>query len=155
MPYMPFETTTKSVNDSASRVVALLEDLGFDEVGQFSKKGHKIVIAVHKGIQFRFEANADEIFEVLRSAKPRTNQEWLRSQSYRIAWRLLWNQVKNSCDVIRYKALDIAQVFGGYLVFDHPEHGKVGLAQLITQQVETGKLLPMSILGEGTSKERQ
>lgn len=147
MSYFPFQNTSISINKSTSDIVELLETLGFDTVAQLSQQSRKIVIATYKGAEFRFEANADEICSALMKGKPRTDRQELKDQSYRIAWRLLWNQVKNSCDVIRYKAADIAQVFGGFLVVNQPDGGRVGLAQLIVGEIEAGRM-PSSKLGE-------
>jgi|GEM_PF-5358045 len=141
MSYFPFQNTSISANQSASNIAELLESLGFDTVGQLSRQSHKIVVATYKGAEFRFEANADEIFNAMVKEKPRTDRQWISDQSSRIAWRLLWNQVKNSCDVLRYKAADIAQVFGGYLVINQPDGKQVGLAQLIIDEVEAGRML--------------
>jgi len=147
MSYFPFENTNKSPNQSASDIVELLESLGFETVGQLSQRSRKIVVATNKDAEFRFEANADEIYRVLVDGKPRTDKQHLREQSFRIAWRLLWNQVKNSCDVIRYQAADIAQVFGGYLVINKQDGTQIGLAQLIVSEIEAGRI-PSSKIGE-------
>lgn len=141
MGYFPFQNTGISPNQSASHIVELLESLGFDTVGQLSRQSQKIVVATYRGAEFRFVANADEIFNAMVKEKPRTDRQWIRDQSSRIAWRLLWNQVKNSCDVLRYKAADIAQVFGGFLVINQPDGKQIGLAQLIIDEVEAGRML--------------
>ena len=49
--------------------------------------------------------------------------------------------------MLRYKAADIAQVFGGYLVINQPDGKQIGLAQLIIDEVEAGRI-PSSKLSD-------
>ena len=133
---MPYQDTTISPSKSIGQIMEMLTDVGFERVGQMSEKGRHVVLAQHGTSQFRFEANTEKIFNVLYQRRSRERAEL---QARRIAWRIIWNQVKNACDAIRYDVVEVADVFGGYLEFSTPE-GRTTLGRFVAQGVASGAI---------------
>lgn len=132
MARLPFETTTVSANKSMAEMQAALQDLKFDVVGGVIN-GHGIIMAKHDKAEFRFEANIVAIKRRMRYP----NDE----QAERIAWRYLSWQVKSLCDGVKLGMIEVAQAFGGYLVFRNPENGAPqSLASYIIEKVSNGEL---------------
>ena len=62
------------------------------------------------------------------------------AKARRIAWRVLWYQIKVACDIIKYEVQDVVEVFGGNLVYIDPKDGETTLARLIIKQAEAGEI---------------
>lgn len=137
--YMPYQNTTISATKSASDVADLLELLGFDTIAQVTHQGKKMVVATFKGAEFRFKVDAAEITKALHSSGRKSQQD-IEEQANRVAWRMLWYQVKCSCDILKYQTASVAQVFGGFLEFRNRAGDFIGLAEYITTEVEAGRV---------------
>jgi hypothetical protein len=120
-----------------------LEKAGFSELYQGKKGGMDMVVAVHRGAQFHFSVNPAVIKERLCENRKRITDETRRKigeQANRIGWRLLAEQVKSTCDAVRYGALTITEAFAGYVLLSGPDGQPVKLAEQLTMMIESGAL---------------
>jgi len=141
MGNLPYGNTTVPATKSIGDIMGLLQTVGFNKTAQFYSDGRHIVLAEHDGIQFRWEAKTGAIIQALQPQRRRTRRTIdYKDQALRIAWRVLWHQIKVACDIIRYEVQDVAEVFGGNLIYNDPKHGEISLAQYITNEAASGKI---------------
>jgi hypothetical protein len=141
MADLPYGNTTVPVARSIGEIMGVLQEVGFTKTAQYCENGRYVIAAERDGIQFQWEAKTAAIVQVLQ-AKRRRNYGAVdyEGQARRIAWRILWYQIKVACDMIKYEVQDIAEVFGGNLIFKDPQKGKISLARFIVEQTTSGKI---------------
>ncbi len=146
--YFPFQDTSISADRSIGEIVGLLKEVGFDRIAQIYDQGADAVIAVYRGTEFVFQADSKKIADVLwdRYNGHSKTREDFEEQAKRIAWRILWNQVKNQSDVIKYEVAPVSSVFGGYLSFHDQQGKRTTLAELITSEIEAGRIEPARMI---------
>lgn len=135
---LPFENTTVSEARSTAEIVGLLEEIGFQEIGQISQNGKRRVIARHNGAEFHFQVDLDAVKQAFlddlgqRTRDQYHREDWKREEidakiakkAERVAWRLISHQVKSLCDSIKLGVVSIAQAFGGHLLVKLPGQKK-------------------------------
>jgi hypothetical protein len=134
--YMPFQDTKVSAEQSMGAIMGLLKDTGFQRVAQVYDNGHERIIAVYEGAEFVFEANSKKISGWLWQRGRITGAEAER-RAKNVAWRIVWNQVKNACDLIKWNVVEVAEIFGGQLAFG-PDRKK--LASFIVEKIHAGEI---------------
>ncbi len=145
MTALPYSNTTIPATKSIGDIMELLQDVGFEKTAQLYDNGRHIVMGQYKGIQYRWEARIEGIHQAVLpkrytggpSRRRKTASDY-EIKARRIAWRVLWHQIKVACDIIKYEVQDVSEVFGGNLVYIDPEHGETTLAKMITRQAEAG-----------------
>lgn len=140
MTALPYGNTTIPATKSISDIMALLQDVGFDKTAQLFDNGRHIVMGQYGGIQYRWEARIDGIQQVIQPKRWTNRVVDYDAKARRIAWRVLWHQIKVACDIIKYEVQDVVEVFGGNLVYIDPKDGETTLARLIIKQAEAGEI---------------
>ena len=133
MAYIPFQNTKISVVDSASKIMAMLSDTGFDETAQVNKSGEIKIYALYKGAEFQFVANITGFVDKLPCYKSENRKERARQ----CAWAFLRSHVKMICDSIKLGMLSPMEGFSGYLLLNTKD-GPVPMAEVLIQQIESG-----------------
>jgi len=128
--YMPYQNTTISERKSMLQVQELLEGAGFDQVATVCEKksGRRAVIAMYGGAEFRFEIDTVAMREKISKR--------VRIDVMKVGWRLMWAQVKETCDGIKWGVITPAQAFSGYLCL--PDGRTV--ANQVTEAIENGSI---------------
>lgn len=152
--YLPFQDTTVNADTSIGNIMSLLAEAKFTKTMHY-REGDRVVIAAERdGAMFQFEAHVDRVLARLKSYRSRyraNSREALERKARNIAWRIVYNQIKNACDIIRYDVGDVAEVFGGYLQMNHPKRGRLSLAEFIISEAAEGRIdrpmLPSPING--------
>lgn len=139
--YLPFMDSEVPADRSQSQILNSLKDLGFERIASLVDNGEYLILAQYKGASFRFSVDVQEIMKALQPARMTRgyNETKAKAKAERIGWRLMAQQVKASCDLIKYKVNTMAQAFGGnLLVYDKTGAG-TSLADIIVADVEAGK----------------
>lgn len=146
MAYFPMESTKVPVSRSMNDISEMLRAADFETVGTVVERGQPMVYAEREGIRFIFRAQIDYIFDALKPKRNRFDEVALRKKAERIAWRLLHEQVKAACDLVKYEIANVVEVFAGFLVYP----GKAGrperLADVIMEQVQAGGMRSESLV---------
>ena len=140
MTALPYGNTTIPATKSIGNIMELLQDVGFDKTAQLFDNGRHIVMGQYGGIQYRWEARIDGIRQVIQPKRWTNKVVDYDAKARRIAWRVLWYQIKVACDIIKYEVQDVVEVFGGNLVYIDPKDGETTLARLIIKQAEAGEI---------------
>lgn len=140
MTALPYGNTTIPATKSIGDIMELLQNIGFNKTAQFYDDGRYVVIAEYNKIQFRWEAQTKGIRAAIEPKRWTGKTVDYEVKARRIAWRVLWHQIKVACDIIKYEVQDVSEVFGGNLVYIDPEHGETTLAKMITRQAEAGAI---------------
>jgi hypothetical protein len=141
MADLPYGNTTVPVARSIGEIMGVLQEVGFTKTAQYCDNGRYVIAAERDGVQFQWEARTAAIIKVLQpKRRGRRRIVDYQGQADRIAWRILWCQIKVACDMIKYEVQDIAEVFGGNLIFEDSRKGKISLARFIVEQATSGKI---------------
>lgn len=115
------QTTVVPVNKTASEVVATLVEAGAREIlTQFdsSRKmiGIRFSLEVKKQTQiYSLPARTDPVYQILSEQRQYTfNEEKLKDQSERVAWRLLLRWVQAQLALIQVGMVELEEVFLPY-----------------------------------------
>ena len=140
MTALPYGNTKIPATKSIGDIMELLQAVGFDKTGQLFDNGRHVVMGQYKGVQYRWEARVEGIRRAIEPKRWTGKTIDYDAKARRIAWRVLWHQIKVACDIIKYEVQDVVEVFGGNLVYIDPEHGETTLARLITRQAKNGDI---------------
>lgn len=120
-----------------AQIADMLQGLGFDKVGQLCISGNYRIIAEHDGASFCFEVDVAQIKAVL-SKRTYMAQSDLQRRAENIAWRILYNKVKATCDVIKYQVETVGVAFGGYLTWNTKD-GPIKLGDVMAKKIAEKK----------------
>ena len=138
MTYLPMQNTSVPVAKSMAEIQQMLIGAGFESVMQGVFRGQAVILAEYRGAAHRFIPNTGLVKEALRAGKLYYDEE----RTERIAWRLIWQKVKSDCDVLKYQAVPLSTVFGGFLIM---RSGNT-LGEYIEEKVSQGQLNSSDIL---------
>jgi hypothetical protein len=139
--YLPFQNTEISSTRSIGDIQSMLEETGFDEIATVlnARNGRRAIIAVYRGVRFRFEIDIQVVLKTLYEHSSRFDE----AKAARVAWRMMREQIKALCDGIKLKVISPSQAFAGFC--ELPDHTTI--ADRLATAIETGKLESGSLLG--------
>ncbi len=143
MERLPYSTTKVPVSRTQGEIRDMLYSVGFNQIAQVTdKSGKGIIIAEYgepgKTASFKFEAHIDIL------NKQVSNKE----KSSRIAWRMVYYQVKSVCDAVKCGVLTLSEAFGGNMLLTDNSGNPVKLSEFVMIGIETGNLTTKSITSQ-------
>lgn len=125
MSYMPFHTTAVAPEKTMLQIKKLLYEIGFTKLAEISKKnGDTALVAEIAGedsiATFKFEVHLDIVMDNLSI----NGYEKRRLQAARIAWRIVFNQIKGVHDAVKWGIQSITEAFGGNMLLPDAETGR-------------------------------
>ena len=136
MSKLPFQTTKVPVKKTIDDIHEALTNAEFDEIAIILSTGKNAVMASKDGISFRFEVDNVESIQ--------TKMYCDDAKAQRIAWRILYWQIKASCDLIRWGLMKPIEVFTGQVLL--PVNGvPTKLSSSLVKNIIDGKLEPSNI----------
>ena len=136
MSKLPFHDTKVPVKRTMDEVHGTLNNAKFDEIAIIYSTGKNAVMASKDGISFRFDV------ENVKSIQTKMYCDDAKAQ--RIAWRILYWQIKASCDLIRWGLMKPIEVFTGQVLL--PVNGvPTKLSSSLVENIINGKLEPSNM----------
>ena len=143
MKKLPYSDTKVSISSSQGKMKEMLYSVGFNQIAEFTDKlGKSIIIAEYgepgKTASFKFEVHIDIL------NKQVSNPE----KASRIAWRMVYYQVKSVCDAVKCGVLTLPEAFGGNMLLSDGSGNQVKVSEFVTIGIETGQLSTKSIASQ-------
>lgn len=143
MAKLPYETTKVPVSRTQGEIRDMLYSVGFNQIAQVTDKfGKGIIIAEYgepgKTASFKFEAHIDIL------NKQVSNKE----KSSRIAWRMVFYQVKSVCDAVKCGVVTLSEAFGGNMLLSDESGNLIKVSEFVSLGIETGTLSTKSITSQ-------
>jgi len=139
MTALPYGNTTIPATKSIGDIMELLQSVGFDRTMQMFDNGRYVVMGQYKGIQYRWEAQTKGIRSAIEPKRWTAKTIDYDAKARRVAWRVLWYQIKVACDILKYEVQDVTEIFGGHLVYFDQDGKETTLARMITERAKTGE----------------
>lgn len=148
MAKLPFENTEVPSERSIGAAIGLLVESGFEKVGQIIAEGETQILAQYRGASFIWSPKCDLVYKAVTNQKRgRYDSVDMKNRARRMAWRLIYFEIKAATDSVKYQAASVAEVFGGRLmVQDHTGKPRF-YAELITEAIEIGQMSKLPLLG--------
>ncbi len=156
---IPFEDTKVPALRSQDEVKRLLYAIGFTAIAEFSDNTGRKIIRAELGsdggsAQFQFEANIEIIVPKVRDRFNR-QEDWIREQSIRMAWRSIHYQVKALHDSIKLGAIDVAEAFAGNLLLTDKAGQTTKMSDFIKNGMAAGTLTSANMSQQFLLEERK
>ena len=143
MERLPYSNTKVSVSSSQGKIKNMLYSVGFNQIAEFTDKfGKSIIIAEYgepgKTASFKFEAHVDILNEQISDPK----------KASRVAWRMVFYQVKSVCDAVKCGVIEIPEAFGGNMLLTDTSGNPIKVSEFVSLALETGQFTTKSITSQ-------
>lgn len=136
---MHLADTSVPVSRSISEILELLNEVGFQQIGQITDHGKRIIIAARDGVNFRWEIEPAKIVQALINDLPDRTRAKVQSktpdglrilakltdQAERVGWRMMRNYIFAAVVSVQYDVSSTADVFAGFLMSPAGRLGQV------------------------------
>lgn len=140
MTRLPCSDTKIPVVRTQQEIKDMLYSVGFDRIAEMTERSGKSVLVaeygdVGKTAQFKFEVNTDIIVK----------HDFHIDKASRIAWRMVYWQVKSVCDAVKYGVLTLSEAFGGNMLLTDQSGNNVKMSDFITNKIASGNFSTQSL----------